>query len=108
MNKSTKTLKQVRELYHGKSGDIESESILVDANADKKDGFITIWSDNNDIAKILDRCSSMVLEYKEQGGGYSIKINRKAFRGLSYAFKRVDNKLSKDGGEDDIQETEEI
>lgn len=94
--KNKKTLKEVREQYHGKGGDSESESILVAANADKRDGFVTIWSDNNDISKILDRCSTMVLEYTEQGGGYAIKIDRKAFRGLSFAFKKIDGKTKKD------------
>jgi hypothetical protein len=98
--KNKQTIKELREQFSGKGGDQESESILVDANADKKEGFLTVWSDNATIAKILDRCGSLVLDYHKQGGGYSLKIDRRAFRGLAYSFKRVDNKQKqKEDGE---------
>lgn len=100
MENNKKTIKEVRDQYFGKSGDIESESILIDNNADKQEGHISIWSNKNDIAKILDRCGSMVIDYKEQGGGYSIKISRKAFRGVSYAFKKIGGKTEDDDNDE--------
>ena len=40
-----------------------------------------------DVAKIAERCRNSIVSFDEKGGGVDFVINRKAFRGVVYAFR---------------------
>lgn len=86
------TLEEVRAHFKGKGGGPEGESHIIDANADKKEGFVWVYSNKSDAAKIIERCADMILDYSFLGSGIQLKIDRKAFRGLHCAFRSVKNK----------------
>jgi len=73
--------------FKGKGGDPESESIIIDNNTDKKDGYVTVWGCNHNIAKIAERCRNHIISIRGNKDGVSLQIDRKAFRGLVYAFR---------------------
>lgn len=96
MTKKLETLDEVQKHFKGKGGtNPESESILVDNGADKAEGFVTLWSNRAEAAKIIERCGSMVTKFNATEDGVSLVIDRKAFRGLQYAFKTVRGGTSK-------------
>ena len=57
------TLKEIASYYKGKGGGPEGESHVIDANADKKEGFVWVYSTKADAAKIIDRCGDAILDY---------------------------------------------
>ena len=73
--------------FKGKGGDPEAESIIIDNNTDKKDGYVTVWGCNHNIAKIAERCRKHIIKIEGDQDGVSLIIFRKAFRGLVYAFR---------------------
>ena len=84
------TLKEIASHFKGKGGGPEGESHIIDANADKKEGFVYVYSTKADAAKIIDRCGDAVLEYSFlDKRGVQLKIDRKAFRGIHCAFRKV-------------------
>ncbi len=84
------TLKEVANYYKGKGGGPEGESHVIDANADKKEGFVWVYSTKADAAKIIDRCGDAILDYSFlDAQGVQLKIDRKAFRGIHCAFRNV-------------------
>jgi len=88
--KKIQTLEEVKSAFKGKGGtNIESENILVDSGADKAEGFLTVWGNRAEITKIIDRCGKMVTKFDATEEGAFLTIDRKAFRGLEYCFKRV-------------------
>lgn len=90
MSKKLETLIDIKAAFKGKGGtNPESENILVDNGADKSEGFVTIWGNRAEIAKIIDRCGHLVQKFNATEEGASLTIDRKAFRGLEYCFKRV-------------------
>lgn len=85
-------LKQIAKQFKGKSGGPEAESILVDSNMDKKDGFVSVWSNRHDLTKIIERCGPAIVSYKvmgdmNKGGGVQLLIKRSAYRGIQCAFR---------------------
>ena len=48
---------------------------------------VHVWSCTSDVAKIIDRCGSAILNIREDGDGVHFEIHRSAFRGAPYAFK---------------------
>ena len=86
-----KTLEELSADFKGK-GSIESESVLVDSNGDKAEGYVSVWSNKSDATKIIARCKNSILRYEELGDGVQLFIDRKAFRGLVYAFRQVGGK----------------
>ena len=82
------TINELIEKYKGKQGDDETESILIDNNSDKRyDNVVRVWAMAADVAKIADRCRNSIVSFKEKGGGVDFIIDRKAFRGVVYAFR---------------------
>lgn len=81
------TLDEVCEMFRGKGGDPESENVIVDNNTDKKDGFVTVWGNKADIAKLIDRTKPNIIKFELVGNGVQLYIDRKAFRGIVNAFK---------------------
>ena len=78
---------EVIKSFKGKGGDPEAEAIIIDNNTDKKDGYVTVWGCNHNIAKIAERCRKHIVQIDGNKDGVSLKIDRKAFRGLVYAFR---------------------
>mgnify|MGYP003301568929 CR=1 FL=1 len=58
-------------------------------NADKKDGYVSVWGCNHNIAKVADRCRNSIISIRGNQDGVSIDIKREAFRGIVCAFRRV-------------------
>jgi len=84
------TLKEIASYYKGKGGGPEGESHVIDANADKKEGFVWVYSTKSDAAKIIERCGDAILDYSFlDAQGVQLKIDRKAFRGIHCAFRNV-------------------
>jgi len=84
------SLNEVRNYFKGKGGGPEGESHIIDANADKKEGFVYVYSTKTDAAKIIDRCGAAVVDYSFlDKRGVQLKIDRKAFRGIHCAFRNV-------------------
>jgi len=84
------SLDEVRNHFKGKGGGPEGESHIIDANADKKEGFVYVYSTKTDAAKIIDRCGAAVLDYSFlDKQGVQLKIDRRAFRGIHCAFRNV-------------------
>ena len=88
MNKKI-TLDELYAMYKGKGGGPESESIIIDSNIDRKDGYVSIWSNKGDVAKIIERCKKDIISFEYKGDGVNFNINRKAFRGVHCAFRRT-------------------
>jgi hypothetical protein len=87
---SKPTLNEVKAYFKGKGGGPEGESHIIDANADKKEGFVWVYSTKSDATKIIDRCGDAILDYSFlDGQGVQLKIARKAFRGIHCAFRNV-------------------
>ena len=84
------TLEEIAKHFKGKGGGPEGESHVIDANADKKEGFVWVYSTKADAAKIIDRCGDAILEYSFlDKRGVQLKIARKAFRGIQCAFRKI-------------------
>jgi hypothetical protein len=84
------TLKEIAKHFKGKGGGPEGESHIIDANADKKEGFVFVYSTKADAAKIIDRCGNAIIDYSFlDTRGVQLKIDRKAFRGIHCAFRNV-------------------
>jgi hypothetical protein len=82
------TLKEIKKYFKGKGGGPEGESHIIDANADKKEGFVWVYSSKKEAAAIIDRCGDSIIECNFlDPRGVQFKIDRKAFRGIEYAFK---------------------
>ena len=88
MNNKTKTIDEILNLFKGKGGDPESESVLLDSNHDKKDGFVSFYSNKSDAAKVIERCKEGIISFELIGDGVQLKIDRKWFRGMVFAFKK--------------------
>ena len=80
---------RIIENYKGKGGDEEAECILIDNNTDKKEGYVSVWGCNHNIAKIAERCRKDIITIDENCGGVSLTIKRRAFRGVVYAFRNT-------------------
>ena len=83
------SLNEVKSYFKGKGGGPEGESHIIDANADKKEGFVWFYSNKADAAKVIDRCAKDILDYHFLDSGIQLKIARKAFRGMQYAFRKT-------------------
>ena len=81
------SLPEIKQHFKGKGGGPEAESHIIDANADKKEDFVWFYSNKADAAKVIDRCSKDIIEYSFLDSGVQLKIARKAFRGLEFAFR---------------------
>jgi|TARA_A100001011_G_scaffold394111_1_gene485694 hypothetical protein len=87
---SKPSLEEVKAYFKGKGGGPEGESHIIDANADKKEGFVWVYSTKSDATKIIERCGDAILDYGFlDGQGVQLKIDRKAFRGIHCAFRNV-------------------
>jgi len=84
------TLGDIKKHFKGKGGGPEGESHIIDANADKKDGFVYVYSTKADAAKIIERCGNAIIDYSFlDQQGVQLKIDRKAFRGIHCAFRNI-------------------
>ena len=83
------TVDQVIKEFKGKGGNDEAECVLIDNNADKKDGYVSVWGCNHNIAKVAERCRNSIISIRGNRDGVSIDIKREAFRGVVCAFRRI-------------------
>jgi len=83
------TLEEVHEMFKGKGGNEESETILNDSNIEKKEGYVSVWSNKADAAKIIERCKNSIRSFQLVSGGVQLEIDRRAFRGIICSFRRI-------------------
>lgn len=83
------SLNDIVKMFKGKGGDPEAETIINDSNGDKKNGSVFVWSNKNDASKIVERCKNSIKSCKLVGDGVQLEIDRKAFRGIVCAFRRL-------------------
>ena len=83
------TVDDVIKMFKGKGGDEEAECILIDNNSEKKDGFVSVWGCNHNVAKIANRCRKSIIKIDGNSDGVTLTIKRNAFRGVVYAFRNV-------------------
>ena len=84
------TVDDVIKKYKNKKGDGESETILVDNNSEKKEkGIVSVWGCTSEISRIAARCRNSIVNIRDDGDGCFLDIDRKAFRGVLYAFRTV-------------------
>lgn len=88
MKPTKEILDQIAQEYKGTTGGPEGETIIVDASADKKDGFVTVWSNKADATKIIERCRDSIISIRKDSNGVLLKIERCAFRGPVCAFRK--------------------
>jgi hypothetical protein len=88
LRESQPTLAEVKQHFKGKGGGPEAESHIIDANADRKEDFVWFYSNKSDASKVIERCENDILGYSFLDSGIQLKIARKAFRGLEYAFRK--------------------
>ena len=85
-----KTIDDLIKKYKNKKGDDETETIIIDNNADKRDGnIVRVWAMASDVSRIAQRCRNSIISFKEEGDGVDFTIDRKAFRGAVYAFRNI-------------------
>ena len=89
LTKEKPTLDEIQAHFKGKGGGPEGETDIIDANADKKDGFVWVYSNKADAAKIIERCKENIIDYNFLGSGVQLQIDRKAFRGIHCAFRKT-------------------
>tara|TARA_R100000234_G_scaffold104309_1_gene74076 strand:- start:94 stop:351 length:258 start_codon:yes stop_codon:yes gene_type:complete len=82
------TINELIKKYKNKKGDDETESILIDNNSDRKyDNVVRVWAMASDVSRIAERCRNSIISFSEKGDGVDFVIDRKAFRGVVYAFR---------------------
>jgi hypothetical protein len=87
---TTTELNSLYKKYKGVHGQLlESESTCVANRWDIKDGYVTVWSDNSTISKIIKRSSKYILRTEDTKNAFGCKlwIDPAAFRGMEYLFK---------------------
>ena len=93
--KKLQSLEEIKNEFKGKGGaNTESENILVDNGADRSEGFVSIWGNRTEIAKIIDRCGNMIKKFDATENGANLIIDRKAFRGIEYCFRKVKTQVN--------------
>ena len=84
------TVDDIIKKYKNKKGDSESETILIDNNAERKEkNTVSIWGCTADISKIASRCRNAIVSIRDDADGCSLEIDRRAFRGVLYAFRNA-------------------
>ena len=83
------TVDEISKHFKGKGGGPEGESHIIDANADKKEGYVWFYSNKSDAAKVIERCKENIVECRFLDSGVQLKIARKAFRGMHCAFRKT-------------------
>ena len=84
------TVDDIIKKYKNKKGDEEAETILIDNNWDrKKTNTVSIWGCTADISKIASRCRNAIVSIRDDKNGCSLEIDRRAFRGVLYAFRNA-------------------
>lgn len=86
-----KSLDEVYSLFKGKGGGVDAESIVNDSKHDPN--TVSVWSCTHVIAKLIERCKKDIVSYdvifdlEGNPHGCQLEIDRKAFRGVHYAFR---------------------
>tara|TARA_R110002073_G_scaffold124774_1_gene269149 strand:+ start:713 stop:1015 length:303 start_codon:yes stop_codon:yes gene_type:complete len=83
----SKKVAAIAKRFKGKGGGPDAESCI---NANKHDinqGFVYFWSDNSDVANLLNRSMKYVLEVSDYGETVQIKMDKTGFRSCVHSFK---------------------
>ncbi len=84
------TVDDIIKKYKNKKGDDEAETILIDNNHDRKNtNTVSVWGCTADIANIAARCRDQIISIRDDSDGCALEIDRRAFRGVLYAFRNV-------------------
>ena len=84
------TVDDIIKKYKNKKGDAESETILIDNNADRKEtNTVSVWGCTADISRIASRCRNAIVSIRDDADGCSLEIDRRAFRGVVFAFRNA-------------------
>jgi len=86
-NNFNEKLRQLEARYTGKKKNFESETAVNVNKHDLQLGYVTFWSDNGDIAKLIKRSKGYILSIEDDGESVSIKVDKKGFRSCFHAFK---------------------
>ena len=92
--KKTVTDKQLDELikkYKGINGSLEDSESHCNATVwELREGFVTVFSDNSTVSRLVKRCRPYILKVEDNKKGYgcSLWLEASAFRGMEYCFKR--------------------
>ena len=81
------TLDELVKRFHGQGGDEWSESHLCCNKQDLKEGFVYVWSNNKDVAKLITRSRQFILEVRDLDEAVQFKMAKQGFRSVITAFK---------------------
>jgi hypothetical protein len=80
-------LAEIKERFHQKGGNEDSETVLNWNKQDYKEGFVSIWTDNKDAALLIKRSSTYIRSIKDHGDSVEIVVDKIGFRSSVNAFK---------------------
>mgnify|MGYP003148848121 CR=1 FL=1 len=80
-------LKKIAKRFKGKGGGPDAETLINACKHDINLGYVTLWSDNNDITNLINRSRRYILMMKDYGDAIEFRIDRKGFRSCCHAFK---------------------
>ena len=84
------TVDDIIKKYKNKKGDIESETILIDNNEERRtSNTVSVWGCTADMSKIAKRCRNAIISIQDDGHGCTLEIDRRAFRGVLFAFRNA-------------------
>ena len=90
VNPAPELLKETAARFKGKGGGPEAENTVIDSKLDKKmDGTVSVWAMGGTVARIINRCGPAIKAMRIEKEGVSFRIDKSAFRGVTYAFKIV-------------------
>tara|TARA_R100001594_G_C3874125_1_gene224228 strand:- start:41 stop:337 length:297 start_codon:yes stop_codon:yes gene_type:complete len=82
-----KALNRIAKRFKGKGGGPDAETLI---NANKHDinlGYVSLWSDNNDITNLINRSRKYILSVRDYGETVEFKMAKGGFRSCCHAFK---------------------
>ena len=81
------TLDELVSRFHGMGGDEWSESHLCCNKQDLKEGYVYVWSNNKDVAKLITRSRKFIIEVRDLDDAVQFKMSKQGFRSVITACK---------------------
>jgi len=84
-------LNEVYKKYKGVNGSLEESESHCNATVyEIREGYVTVFSDNSTISRLVKRCRPYILKVDDRKSGYGcmIWLEAAAFRGMEYCFRR--------------------
>ena len=82
-----KKLRELEKRFTGRKKNFESETAINVNKYELNQGYVTFWSDNGDIAKLIKRSKGYILSVNDHGDSATIKMDKRGFRSCFHAFK---------------------